>query len=63
MTKAMVLASRTSMVGLGSFMGARHAGIVSLGLRTTVSFGGSLLAALLVFPSVFRLFPAGSAQQ
>lgn len=59
--KAIVLTSLTSIVGFGSLMVARHAGIFSLGLLTAVSVGCALLATLVVLPLASHLFPPGSA--
>jgi hopanoid biosynthesis associated RND transporter like protein HpnN len=57
--KAIVLSSLTSIVGFGSLMVARHAGIFSLGLLTAVSVACALLATLVVLPLAARLFPPG----
>jgi hypothetical protein len=56
--KAIVLTSLTSMVGFGSLMVARHSGVFSLGLLTTISVGCSLIATLVVLPLVVPGFPA-----
>jgi hypothetical protein len=57
--KAIVLTSLTSMVGFGSLMVARHSGVFSLGLLTTIAVGCSLLATLLVLPVVIHLLSPG----
>jgi hypothetical protein len=48
------------MVGFGSLLIARHQGIFSLGLLSTLAVGASLLAALVGLPLILRLFPGGS---
>jgi hopanoid biosynthesis associated RND transporter like protein HpnN len=55
--KAIVLSSLTTMIGFGSLLLARHAGIFSLGLLATVSVGCSLVAALVVLPLIVHFFP------
>jgi hopanoid biosynthesis associated RND transporter like protein HpnN len=57
--KAIVLTSLTTMVGFGSLMVARHTGIFSLGLLTTISMGCSLIATLVVLPLAARCLPVG----
>lgn len=53
--KAIVLTSLTTMVGFGSLMIARHSGIYSLGLLSTLAVGATLLATLVGLPLVVRL--------
>ncbi len=60
--KAIVLTSLTTMVGFGSLMIARHSGIFSLGLLSTLAVGCSLIAALVALPLVLHLLPAGLLQ-
>ena len=57
--KAIVLTSLTTMVGFGSLMVARHSGIFSLGLLSTLAVGCSLIAALVALPLVLHLLPDG----
>ncbi len=58
--KAIVLTSLTTMVGFGSLLIARHSGIFSLGLLSTLAVGASLLATLVGLPLVWRLFAGAS---
>jgi hopanoid biosynthesis associated RND transporter like protein HpnN len=58
--KAIVLTSLTTMVGFGSLMVARHSGIFSLGLLSTLAVGATLVATLVALPLVWRLFAGGS---
>lgn len=54
--KAVLLSSLTTMVGFASLLVARHVGIFSLGLLSTLAIGSSLVAAFLVMPLIFHLF-------
>jgi hopanoid biosynthesis associated RND transporter like protein HpnN len=54
--KAIVLTSLTTMVGFGSLLIARHNGIFSLGLLSTLAVGTTLVATLVGLPPVLRLF-------
>jgi predicted RND superfamily exporter protein len=58
--QAIVLTSLTTMVGFGSLLIARHHGIFSLGLLSTLAVGASLLATLVGLPLILRLFPGSS---
>jgi predicted RND superfamily exporter protein len=55
--KAIVLTSLTTMVGFGGLMVARHSGIFSLGLLSTLAVGCTLLATLIALPLVLHLLP------
>jgi uncharacterized membrane protein YdfJ with MMPL/SSD domain len=57
--KAIVLTSLTTMVGFGSLMIARHSGIFSLGLLSTLAVGCSMIAALVALPLLLHLLPDG----
>ncbi len=58
--KAIVLTSLTTMVGFGSLLVARHSGIYSLGLLSTLAVGATLVATLVGLPLVVRLFSGRS---
>jgi hopanoid biosynthesis associated RND transporter like protein HpnN len=58
--KAVFVSGLTTMVGFGSLLVARHAGIFSLGLLLTLAIGCNLAAAFVVLPLVLHLVPAGS---
>ena len=58
--QAIVLTSLTTMVGFGSLLIARHHGIFSLGLLSTLAVGASLLATLVGLPLILRLLPGSS---
>jgi hypothetical protein len=57
--KAVLVSGLTTMVGFGSLLVARHAGIFSLGALLTLAIGCNLAAAFVVLPLVFYLFPPG----
>ena len=59
--KAIVLTSLTTMVGFGSLLIARHNGIFSLGLLSTLAVGAALAATLVALPLLWRLFAGGGA--
>ena len=61
--KAIVLTSLTTMVGFGSLMAARHSGIFSLGLLSTLAVGCSMIAALVALPLVLHLLPGNIITQ
>jgi hopanoid biosynthesis associated RND transporter like protein HpnN len=56
--KAVFVSGLTTMVGFGSLLVARHAGIFSLGLLLTLAIGCNLAAAFVVLPLVLYLLPA-----
>jgi uncharacterized protein len=58
--KAVFVSGLTTMVGFGSLLVARHAGVFSLGLLLTLAIGCNLAAAFVVLPLVLHLLPAGS---
>jgi hypothetical protein len=55
--KAVFVSGLTTLVGFGSLMVARHAGIFSLGFLLTLAIGSNLAAAFIVLPLVLYLFP------
>jgi hopanoid biosynthesis associated RND transporter like protein HpnN len=57
--KAVLVSGLTTMVGFGSLLVARHAGIFSLGALLTLAIGCNLAAAFVVLPLVLYLFPPG----
>ena len=57
--KAIVLTSLTTMVGFGSLLVAKHTGIFSLGMLSTLAVGCSLAATLVAFPLILHIFPPG----
>ena len=57
--KAVFVSGLTTMVGFGSLLVAKHAGIFSLGLLLTLAIGCNLAAAFVVLPLVLHLLPAG----
>jgi hopanoid biosynthesis associated RND transporter like protein HpnN len=57
--KAVFVSGLTTMVGFGSLLVAKHAGIFSLGLLLTLAIGCNLAAAFVVLPLVLYLLPAG----
>jgi len=62
--RAVVLATFTTIIGFGSLMVARHAGIFSFGLLCALSVSCNLLAAFTVLPlllRVVRLHPTPTA--
>jgi predicted RND superfamily exporter protein len=60
--KAVLVSGLTTMVGFGSLLVARHAGIFSLGALLTLAIGCNLAAAFVVLPLVLYLFPPGRAR-
>jgi hopanoid biosynthesis associated RND transporter like protein HpnN len=58
--KAVFVSGLTTMVGFGSLLVAKHAGVFSLGLLLTLAIGCNLAAAFVVLPLVLHLLPAGS---
>ncbi len=53
--KAILLTSLTTMIGFGSLMVARHSGIFSLGLLSTLAVGASLIATVVGLPLLINL--------
>jgi len=53
--RAVVLATLTTILGFGSLMVARHAGIFSFGLLCALSVGCNLLAVLTILPLLLRV--------
>ena len=55
--KAIVLTSLTTMAGFGGLLVARHSGIFSLGLLSTLAVGCNLVATIVALPLIFHLLP------
>ena len=55
--RAITLSTLTTMAGFGSLMVARHQGIFSIGALLTIAMASSLLASLVVLPSLLRVLP------
>jgi predicted RND superfamily exporter protein len=53
--RAVVLATLTTIVGFGSLMVARHAGIFSFGLLCALSVACNLLAVFTILPLLLRV--------
>jgi len=53
--RAIVLATLTTIIGFGSLMVARHAGIFSFGLLCALSVGCNLLAVFTILPLLLRV--------
>ena len=51
----MLVAALTTVLGFGTLMTARHAGMASLGLALTLGVTFCMVAALVLLPAVLRL--------